>query len=82
MLSGGKYVVYEACNAMTSQVGNVSSGLVSDFRSIKPMVGGGNITEITYFILLGFPGGSAGKGSTCNAEVPVQFLGWEDLLEK
>ena len=30
------------------------------------------------FILLGFPGGSAGKESTSN----VRNLGWEDLLEK
>ena len=31
---------------------------------------------------LGFPGSSSGKVSTCSAEGPVQFLGWEDLLEK
>jgi len=30
----------------------------------------------------GFPGGSAGKESTCNVEDLVQFLGWEDPLEK
>ena len=30
----------------------------------------------------GFPDSSAGKDSTCNAGHPVQFLGWEDLLEK
>ena len=27
-----------------------------------------------------FPGGSAGKESTCNVEDLVQFLGWEDPL--
>ena len=30
---------------------------------------------------MGFPGGSDGKESTCNAGDPVQSLGWEDLLE-
>ena len=30
----------------------------------------------------GFPDGSVGKESTCNAETWVQFLGQEDLLEK
>ena len=30
----------------------------------------------------GFPCGSAGKESTCNAETWVQSLGWEDPLEK
>ena len=34
------------------------------------------------FALLGFPGGSASKESTCNAEGLVQSLGWEDPLEK
>ena len=28
----------------------------------------------------GFPGGSAGKESACNAETWVQFLSWEDPL--
>ena len=31
---------------------------------------------------MGFPSSSAGKESACNAGNPVQFLGWEDLLEK
>ena len=33
---------------------------------------------------VGFPGGSAGKESACNAmqETWVQSLGWEDPLEK
>ena len=30
----------------------------------------------------GFPDSSVGKESACNAGDPVQFLGWEDLLEK
>ena len=32
----------------------------------------------------GFADGSVGKQSACNAmqELPVQFLGWEDPLEK
>ena len=34
------------------------------------------------FIYLGFPRGSAGEESTCNAwETWVQYLGWEDPLE-
>ena len=33
-------------------------------------------------VFLDFPGGSAGKESTCNAGDPVQFLGQEDPLEK
>ena len=32
--------------------------------------------------IVGFPCGSAGKESTCNAETWVQSLGWEDPLEK
>ena len=31
---------------------------------------------------MGFPCGSAGKKSTCNAGDLVQSLGWEDPLEK
>ena len=31
---------------------------------------------------LGFPGGSAGKESACNAGDPGSNLGWEDHLEK
>ena len=53
VLNGGKHGVYETRNAIISWVGNVFSWLFSDFRSIKPMIGGGNITEITEFILLG-----------------------------
>ena len=30
---------------------------------------------------LGFPGGSAGKESACNAETWVQSLSWEDALK-
>ena len=30
----------------------------------------------------GFPGSSALKDSACNAGTQVQFLGWEDPLEK
>ena len=33
-------------------------------------------------VLLGFSGSSAGKEYTCNAGGLVQFLDWEDLLEK
>ena len=33
-------------------------------------------------IPLDFPGGSDGKASAYNAETQVQFLGWEDPLEK
>ena len=32
--------------------------------------------------VLGFPNNSVGKESACNAGDPVQFLGWEDPLEK
>jgi len=31
---------------------------------------------------LSFSGGSVGRESTCNAEDQVQFLDWEDPLEK
>ena len=39
---------------------------------------------ILYWIIFGFPCGSAGKESTCNAEDlgSIQFLGWEDPLGK
>ena len=33
-------------------------------------------------IIQSFPGGSEGKESACNVETWVQFLGWEDPLEK
>ena len=32
--------------------------------------------------VLGFPNNSVGNESACNAGDPVQFLGWEDPLEK
>ena len=32
--------------------------------------------------LLGFPGSSVGKVSTCNAGDPGSILGWEDPLEE
>ena len=31
---------------------------------------------------MGFPGGSSGKESACNAGDPVRFLGQEDPLER
>ena len=31
---------------------------------------------------VGFPDRSVDKESTCSAGTPVQFLGWEDPLEK
>ena len=34
------------------------------------------------YIYIGFPGSSGGKESTAMQETPVQFLGWEDSLEK
>ena len=34
------------------------------------------------YMYMGFPDSSFGKESTCNEGDPVQFLGWEDLLEK
>ena len=36
------------------------------------------------FATVGFPGSSAGKESSCNAEDPdsIPFLGWEDPLEE
>ena len=36
----------------------------------------------TLFIQEGFPGGSEGKASLCDAETQVRSLGWEDPLEK
>ena len=35
-----------------------------------------------YFLLLGFPCGSAGEESDCNEGDLVQSLDWEDPLEK
>ena len=34
------------------------------------------------FLIVGFPGGSDGKESACNAGDRVQSMGWEDSLEK
>ena len=34
------------------------------------------------FNIQGFPGGSVVKNLPANVEMQVQFLGWEDLLEK
>ena len=31
---------------------------------------------------MGFPDGSVGKSAPAMQETPVQFLGWEDPLEK
>ena len=33
-------------------------------------------------MVMGFPGGSEGKASACNARDRVQSLGWEDTWEK
>ena len=33
-------------------------------------------------LFMGFPGGSDGKESACNAGDPGSLLGWEDLLEE
>ena len=37
---------------------------------------------LSYNVHLGFPGGSGGKESTCNAGDPGLIPVWEDLLEK
>ena len=34
------------------------------------------------YINMGFPDSSPGKESTCNGEIWVRSLGWEDPLEK
>ena len=34
------------------------------------------------FLSMGFPGGSDSKESAATRETPLQFLGWEDPLEK
>ena len=39
-------------------------------------------THTHMYMYMGFPDSSFGKESTCNEGDPVQFLGWEDLLEK
>ena len=38
--------------------------------------------QATHSSILGFPGGSDGKESTCNLETWVRSLGWEDSLKK
>ena len=38
--------------------------------------------RLSTLVFLGFPGGSAGKESTCNAGDLGSILGWEDPLEK
>ena len=40
------------------------------------------IKLLTLTDFLGFPSGSVGKESSCNAETCVWSLGWEDPLEK
>ena len=40
------------------------------------------VAELASDKLQGFPGGSDGKGSACNAQIQVQSLGQEDPLEK
>ena len=42
----------------------------------------GNVGELFLVRSLGFPGGSAGKESTCNAGDLGSIPGWEDPLEK
>jgi len=42
----------------------------------------GNVGELFLAKKLGFPGGSAGKESTCNAGDLGSVPGWEDPLEK
>ena len=41
-----------------------------------------DICILGYIWLLGFPDSSVGKESFSMQETPVQFLDWEDLLEK
>ena len=41
-----------------------------------------NVYAMYWHVILGFPGGSAGKESTAIQETTVGFLGQEDLLEK
>lgn len=49
------------------------------YRSIKSIF---SLSLLELRKLMDFPGSSAGKESTYNAEALVQFLGWEDPLEK
>jgi len=37
---------------------------------------------VSVLFFMGFPGGSDGKESACNAGDPGSLLGWEDLLEE
>ena len=53
---------------------NTGVGCHSLLHGIFPIQGLG----VSYLDFQGFPGGSAGKESTCN----VRSLGWEDPLEK
>ena len=39
------------------------------------------VISVIIIITVGFPGGSDGKASACNAGDPVRSLGWEDPLE-
>ena len=41
-----------------------------------------DITALNYPNVIGFPGGSDCKESTCNAGDPSLIPGWEDRLEK
>ena len=41
-----------------------------------------DITALNYPNVIGFPGGSDCKESTCNAGDPSLIPGWEDPLEK
>ena len=52
--------------------------------SMSPQAGLSPLKHIgaAYGATSGFPGGSDGKASACNAETWVRFLGWEDPLEK
>ena len=40
------------------------------------------LLNIAHRSFTGFPGGSGGKKSACNAVTQVQSLGWEDPLEE
>ena len=38
--------------------------------------------KYSVYAIVGFPDSSVGKECACKAGDPVQFLGWEDPLEK
>ena len=40
------------------------------------------VVSLILWVCVSMCDSSVGKESACNAEDPVQFLGWEDLLEK